>query len=940
MSDPLPRLQAALGNRYRFECLLGRGGAAAVYLAEDLRHGRRVAVKTLHPDLAATVGAERFLSEIRIAANLSHPHILPVHDSGEVDGTPYYVMPHVQGGSLRTRLHRDGRLAVEEAVRLACQVTEALAYAHGCGIVHRDIKPENILLQAENALVSDFGIARVMQDAGGITITGIVVGSPPYMSPEQASGEPVDGRADIYALGAVLYEMLAGEPAFRGPTAQAILTKSLTEDPPLLRAVRDDVPEGLESAVARAMARNPEDRFQTATEVLRSLQDALDRLHSRPSTEPLREMTSMRVAAQFGVATAGVLAAAYVLTKQLGLPSWTFAFAALLAAVGAALLILTEGQERRRGVTAAWRGVRRRLTRRTWAAGGVLALLVWATVATVLLVRGGRAGEAGRVPRLAVLPFENLGATDDAYFAEGLADEIRAELVSLGELRVIARESSNPYAGSDKSPREIGRELDIDYLLTGTVRWVEEADGQRRVELVPELIDVHTGDIRWQQTLSAAFTDVVRMRPDVALRVADALDVTLGAARREQVAAPHTTNPMAYDSYLRAREEGLRKDDATSLRQAINLFQQAVALDSTLVDAWSGLSHAASGLYIATDDTAVGEQARRAAERALELAPTDGDGYGALVRYYLWVAGDASRAVDAAARGLRTAPGHVDLLVQAALAEQQLGRWDDALAHITEAQRLDPRSGSTAGARGYLLLRLRRHREAHEAYDRALVLDSLNLSLIIQKAMVHLAEGDLDSAKDVIRRAAQRVDEGALALHLASYYDLYWVLSRAQQDLVLRLPQSAFLRERLEWSLVRMQIYALQGNEALARANADSARLIIDARLRADPARNRASFTNLGLALAYLGRREDAIRAGVRGVDVAATDGLAIDATYAEHQLVRIYLLAGEPEKALDHLESLLSVPYYLSRGWLRVDPTFDPLRDRPRFRRLASAAE
>jgi serine/threonine-protein kinase len=229
MPNLLAEFQLALGERYRLERVLGRGGMATVFLAEDCRHGRRVAVKVLRPELASTVGAERFLNEITIAANLTHPNILSVHDSGEAAETLYYVMPHVQGGSLRMRLQQGSRLAVEEAVRLATDVTEALVYAHASGIMHRDIKPENILLQAGRALVADFGIARAIEGASGITAVGLVVGSPPYMSPEQALGDPVDSRADIYAIGTVLYEMLAGAPPFTGPTMQTVLAKTLSE---------------------------------------------------------------------------------------------------------------------------------------------------------------------------------------------------------------------------------------------------------------------------------------------------------------------------------------------------------------------------------------------------------------------------------------------------------------------------------------------------------------------------------------------------------------------------------------------------------------------------------------------------------------------------------------------------------------------------------------
>ena len=214
------KVTEALAGRYKVERILGEGGMATVYLATDQKHKRKVAVKVMRPELAATLGAERFLREVEIAGQLSHPHILPMHDSGESDGILYYVMPYIEGETLRERLQRDGALPVEEALKLAREVSEALAYAHRRNIVHRDIKPANILLSEGHALVADFGIARAVGDSGGeqLTRTGLAVGTPQYMAPEQATGEKeVDGRADVYATGSVLYEMIAGEPPFTGP---------------------------------------------------------------------------------------------------------------------------------------------------------------------------------------------------------------------------------------------------------------------------------------------------------------------------------------------------------------------------------------------------------------------------------------------------------------------------------------------------------------------------------------------------------------------------------------------------------------------------------------------------------------------------------------------------------------------------------------------------
>jgi serine/threonine-protein kinase len=276
MTDAIPRLNAALEGRYRIERELGEGGMATVYLADDLKHERKVALKVLKPELAAVVGAERFLAEIKTTANLSHPHILPLHDSGEADGFLYYVMPYIDGETLRDRLERDKQLPVDEAIRVAKDVAEALHAAHLQGVIHRDIKPANILMSGGRPLVADFGIALAVTAAGGnrMTETGLSLGTPFYMSPEQASADRELGpQSDVYSVGCMLYEMLVGEPPHTGKTAQSVLAKILTERPRSITELRATVPGHVAAAVARSLERLPADRFETAEEFVRALGD-------------------------------------------------------------------------------------------------------------------------------------------------------------------------------------------------------------------------------------------------------------------------------------------------------------------------------------------------------------------------------------------------------------------------------------------------------------------------------------------------------------------------------------------------------------------------------------------------------------------------------------------------------------------------------------------
>ena len=318
--NTIARLNASLSDRYTIDRELGAGGMAIVYLARDLKHDRPVALKVLNPELAAVIGADRFLSEIKTTANLQHPHILSLFDSGTADGQLFYVMPYVEGETLRGRLERETQLPIADAVRLATEIAGALEYAHRHGVVHRDIKPENILLQDGSALVADFGIALAVQHAGGerMTQTGMSLGTPQYMSPEQAMGQKtIDARTDIYALGAVTYEMLIGEPPFTGPSVQAIVAKVITESPKELTAQRKSVPSHVAAAVVNALEKLPADRFASAREFAEAMQGKFASA-SPPPAHSTAPATSPRTRMPRGVAAASIIGGALAI----GLAGW------------------------------------------------------------------------------------------------------------------------------------------------------------------------------------------------------------------------------------------------------------------------------------------------------------------------------------------------------------------------------------------------------------------------------------------------------------------------------------------------------------------------------------------------------------------------------------------------------------------------------------------
>jgi serine/threonine-protein kinase len=868
-------LQAGLADRYTLERELGRGGMAVVYLARDLKHDRPVALKVLLPELAAELGADRFQREIRLAARLQHPHILAVHDSGETSGRLWFTMPYVDGESLRDRLRREGPLSVDEALRITRQAAQALQYAHDHGVIHRDVKPENLLLTKDgNTLVADFGIARGTDGDEHLTKAGASMGTPAYMSPEQADGAmPVDARTDIYSLAAVLYEMLAGAPPYPGTTAMAVIAKWLSEPVPSARSGRPEVPDEVDLALCRALARSADERFGTMAEFTRALTGGGAVAQGR------------RVAGSVGVEVRPV--------------------SARLRPIALGLVLLAAG-------FLAWR------------------------------LYGHPPSPAPKV--LAVLPFENLGDSADAYFADGMANELRSKLSELNGVQVIARGSSNQYRGSRKTPEQIARELGVSYLLTATVQWdkAREAGAPSRIRVIPELVEItpaHAARARWQHPFDAALTDVFAVQADIAVKVADALGVVLGEGARRRLAFAPTDNLAAHDEFLKgeAAAQEMKADNA-GLRRAIAYYERAVELDSSFAEAWSQLSRARTSLYSnGVPDSALGEAARAAAGRAQALAPNDPLTYLAAGDLYSSVNPiDNRRALAEYDRGHRLAPEDVDLLSAAAMASSVVAQWDGVAAQLQHALRLDPHSFTVARRLATIRLFLRQYPAADSAIDRAIALAPTNTQAALLQVMIAVARGDLPGARAAVAAAAGRIDPRALYPFLATYQDLYWVLDDAQQHEVLVLPPSAFDDDRGAWGLVRTELYLLRGDSARALVYADSARLTFEVQSRAAP-QDGQRHALLGVALAYLGRKGEAIREGRRGAELLPVGKDAINAPYVQLQLARIYVLTGEPDQAVGVLEGLLGRPFYVSRAWLRLDPAFRALSGQPRFEALVA---
>jgi serine/threonine-protein kinase len=908
---------------------------AAVYLAQDRKHNRKVAIKVMRPELASTLGADRFLREVEIAAQLSHPHILPMHDSGQADGVLYYVMPYIEGESLLGRIRRERQLPIDDVLRLGREVAEALAVAHARGIVHRDIKPANVLLSGGHALVADFGIARAIGTSEAITATGIAIGTPHYMSPEQATGDrEVDARTDVYALGTVLYEALAGEPPFTGPTAQSILSRVLMETARPLSATRPGISPGASAVIMKALARAPAERFQTAAEMAAALQSAATGGQPVAVAPPEVSTSLTRVLALFALASAVILFVTWTLVRQVGLPGWMFWLGVVLLLVGLPILLATVRSEAMPSRDRA--GIFRFLTWRNAIAGGVLAFAGWGVLASTMVLRspGPTAVAAGPV-RLAVMPFVNQGDSADAYFVDGIADQLRGKLTEIGAIEVIARRSTDLYRGTGKAPAEIGRELDVEYLLSATVRTIRNPDGTGRVQMVPELIKAKSGAVTWQQTFDASITDLFQVQAEMAVRLAGALNLALGVQEQEHLVERPTRSLEAYDAFLKA--EAVRGGGGETIRnqEAVTYYEQAIALDSTFALAWARLAQLHARIYFSLPTQRGRDAARIAAERAQQVAPGSAESRLAMGDYYTNVLTDPVRARAEYDEGLRIAPNFVELQVASAETERTLGNWTVAIDRIKQAVRLDPRSGRASESLASHLLWLRRYPEALVAVDQAIQLSPSGLSPRLIKAMIYLAQGDLPGARTVIAATTKEVAPAVVAAYFGVQWDLYWALDRPLQDVLLRLGLRGFDDDEASRASVLAAVHHLHGNLAASRVYGDSAHRLYALQLKDLPDQDYLLALD-AVALAYAGKRAEAIRAGERSAELLPVSKDSYSGAYNLHQLIRAYLIVGEKEKALVRIQELLSKPYFISPGWLRIDPTFDPLRGDPRFEAMA----
>jgi serine/threonine-protein kinase len=885
-ADLLDRLAPAIADRYHIVRLLGEGGMAMVYLGEDVRHSRTVAIKVLKPDLAYSIGGERFLREINTSARLNHPHILPLLDSGRAGSLLYYVMPFVDGESLRDRLDRNGPLSLEDATKFIGEVADALGYAHKAGVVHRDIKPENVMISSGHAVLTDFGIARALNQAADsrLTHTGSSTGTPYYMSPEQwdgSLGDGFDGRSDQYALACMAYEILIGSRPFNATTPMALMMQHVTGSIPSVRELRPDVPEYVDNAIRTGLAKTPDLRFATAEGFAAALRGNMGYV----STPQSINITSAQV-----TPTAPSIAVAPSLMSKIRINAIRLAALIVVLAVGA------------------YAGYR--LT---------------------------HMGSASGPKRLAVLPFETRGNPDDAYFADGVSEEITNRLSSVASLAVIARTSAAQYRGSTKTPKQIGSELGVDYLIEGTVRWSGESNDTsagRPVRVNARLVRASDGDVLTPFDTTATTDDVFAIQTAIANRFTEKLSVALLEPEKKRLSMQPTDNIDAYRSYLQgnvAYDRSWGRDDVES---ALASYKKAVELDPNFALAWAKIARTHAWIYQLRYDRSTDRlvAAKEAADNAIRLDSGLSEAHLSLGLYWYWGLGEYEKALAEFAKAGQLQPSNAQVFQQTGNVRRRQGKFPEAIANYRKSADLNPRYHLAWFNYGETSLFTRKYDQAAPALARVTALAPDFLEGYVQQARLAIsARGDIGGARKVLRMAEERIPPSAWRSSMLDFARI--VYGPNLQPYLARLRPGVYGLDTASYHLMKGRFERQMGLPQ-ATAEFDSARVLFERSVDKQPGAF-AGHAQLATAYAGVGRTADAIREAKRALELHPVSSDALEGPDLVINIADIYVMVGNPDSAAVWYDRALSIPSWLSINWLRVDPMLTAFRATPQFKRL-----
>ena len=869
-------------GRYEIIEELGKGGMGRVYRVFDKKIEEEVALKFINPEIASDkMTIERFSNELKIARRIAHRNVCKLYDLGKEEGSHYITMEYVRGESLKSMIGMMGQLSAGMVVVLAKQVCEGLAEVHRLGVVHRDLKPSNIIIDKEgNVRIMDFGIARSLK-AKGLTAAGVMIGTPEYISPEQIEGKEVDKHSDIYSLGVILYEMVTGRLPFEGETSLSIALKHKAEIPPDPKQFNAQIPEDLSRVILKCMEKNKEKRYQDAEALLSDL----NKIEEEISTVE-RDIPRIKPAFPKGIKAA--------FKKRL---MWIVALFAVVIVAGSAFLYFS---------------------------------------------RERPALSSSEIKMLVVLPFENLGPPEDEYFAAGLTEEITNRLSALHGLGVISRTSARQYRGTNKTTRQIGEELGIDYVLSGTVRWDRGPDKKGRVRITPQLAGISEDTHLWSESYDRVLEDIFSVQSEIAEQVAQQLDLNVLEPERRALNANPTENIEAYDYYLQGREHedrGWAYTDTREFEIAVEMFENAIELDPGFALAYARMSYIHSRTYFFGVDRTEERLARSkaAVDKALELQPDFPDAQRMLGFYHYWGLSDYDRAAEIFEAVQKARPNFNPELL--GYIQRRQGKWQQCLDTLEKAFRISPRDTEIIYELGGASVSMHRFEQAEEWFNRVLSLNPDYLPAQLGKVGISiLSEGNTEKARTLLE---------TLPRHRLTDY-MWYTLGMLEHnyeevlDRLAALPYNSFEEQHFYFqkNLAYASVYYARKDVLLMKTHAESARIILEKAVR-ERDEDQRFHAALGLAYAYQGRKEEAIQEGNRAAELHPVSKDAAQGPIYLLNLAKIYTIVGENEKAIDQLEYLLSIPHaeylwqLISVPQLRLDPQWDSLREHPRFKPL-----
>jgi serine/threonine protein kinase/Tfp pilus assembly protein PilF len=886
----MPLKELATGSIFarRYEVIeeLGKGGMGRVYKVFDKKIKEKVALKLLRLEISSDEETvERFSNELKYARKIIHKNVCRMFDLGEEEGTHYITMEYVSGEDLKSMIRMMGRMSPGQAVSITRQVCEGLAEAHKLGVVHRDLKPQNIMIDREgNARIMDFGIARSLK-AKGITDGGIIIGTPEYMSPEQVEGKEIDQRADIYALGVILYEMLIGRVPFEGDTPLSIAVKHKTEAPQDPRTLNAQLPLDLSQLILKCLEKDKKKRPQSAEEILSQLSKIEQEVPAAERVLPQRKpFTSREIKGALG-------------------KRWGLIAALLFVAIAAGLVFI--------------------------------------------FLRKEKPALPPANKRIVVLPFENQGALEDEYFADGMTDEITARLSSISRLEVIARTSAYQYKKTSKTPQKIGDELSVGYILYGTVRWQKQPGGASKVRVTPSLVRISDATQIWANPYDETIAEVFQVQADIAKRVAEALNIALLEPEQKVMEAKLTNNPEAYDYYLRGMDSfRLGADNRKNLTSSIEMLEKAVKLDPSFAQAYAGLARAHATMYWFHLDHTEERSARskEAADKALQLGPNIPEAHLALGFYYYSCKLDYEHSLEHLSFALKKQPRNSEILEYIAYVKRRQGKLDENLSNLNKALEINPRDVNIIRNLGNTYFLSRNYIEGERLYKGAISIfpDYISpyIAPFVSIGFLYLSwEGNTKKAREILEEATQRIvspDDKNGAHFLRVIVDIYDKEYQSALKHISLMPLEALDNQFhfVPKSQLYAQIYGLIGEKEKEKEYYGSARLFLENKAKEQPDDSRF-HSALGIAYAGLGLKEKAVQEAIRATELLPISKEFFRGPYRVKDLARVYVMIGEYDKALDKIEYLLSIPGELSIPLLKIDPVWTPLRNLPRFQKL-----